>query len=248
MKITKYRDLTLIDINKEQILVISCDSSGGIGDKENDVVKVPPEVVGYFTAQVGLMEILSFGAKPITIVDTLSVEMEDTGHKIIEGIKEALEPLEFDISNLITGSTEENIPVTQTGIGITIVGIIDKDKWKKPITTSGLLAVVVGLPKVGDEVSEDNKKTIMDVGKLLKLKEKNYIKEILPVGSKGILHELNEMAKTNNINFELEDNLNIDVKKSGGPSTCVIISIEEEKYEMFKKDFSIPVNKIGRFI
>lgn len=248
MKITKYRDLTLIDINKEQILVISCDSSGGIGDKENDVVKVPPEVVGYFTAQVGLMEILSFGAKPITIVDTLSVEMEDTGHKIIEGIKEALEPLEFDISNLITGSTEENIPVTQTGIGITIVGIIDKDKWKKPITTSGLLAVVVGLPKVGDEVSEDNKKTIMDVGKLLKLKEKNYIKEILPVGSKGILHELNEMAKTNNIKFELEDNINIDIKKSGGPSTCVIISIEEDKYEMFKNDFSIPVNKIGKFI
>lgn len=248
MKITKYRDLTLIDINKEQILVISCDSSGGIGDKENDVVKVPPEVVGYFTAQVGLMEILSFGAKPITIVDTLSVEMEDTGYKIIEGIKEALEPLEFDISNLITGSTEENIPVTQTGIGITIVGIIDKDKWKKPTTTGGLFAAVVGLPKVGDEVSEDNKRTIMDVGKLLKLKEKDYIKEILPVGSKGILHELNEMAKTNNINFELEDNLNVDIKKSGGPSTCVIISIEEEKYEMFKNDFSIPVNKIGRFI
>lgn len=248
MKITKYRDLTLIDINKEQILVISCDSSGGIGDKENDVVKVPPEVVGYFTAQVGLMEILSFGAKPITIVDTLSVEMESTGYRIIEGIKEALEPLEFDISNLITGSTEENIPVTQTGIGITIVGIIDKDKWKKPATTSGLFAAVVGLPKVGDEVSQDNKNTIMDIGKLLKLKEKDYIKEILPVGSKGILHELNEMAKTNNINFELEDNLNIDIKKSGGPSTCVIISIEEDKYEMFKKDFSIPVNKIGRFI
>lgn len=248
MKITKYRDLTLIDINEEQLLVISCDSSGGIGDKENDIVKVPPEVVGYHAAQVALMEILSFGAKPITIVDTLSVEMESTGYRIIEGIKEALEPLKFDTSNLITGSTEENIPVTQTGMGITIVGIIDKNKWNKPSTISGLLAVVVGLPKVGDEVVQDNKKNIMDIAKLLELKEKEYIKEILPIGSKGILYELKEMAKTNNISFELENDINIDIKKSGGPSTCVIISMEEDKYEMFKNDFSIPVNKIGKFI
>ena len=35
MKIRKHRDLTLIDINKDQILVVSCDSSGGIGNKEN---------------------------------------------------------------------------------------------------------------------------------------------------------------------------------------------------------------------
>lgn len=248
MKITKHRDLTLIDINKDQFLVISCDSSGGIGDKENDIVKVPPEVVGYYATQVALMEMLSFGARPITVVDTLSVEMESTGKKIMHGIKQALEPLEFDISNLVTGSTEENIPVTQTGMGITIIGIVDKREWKKSCTQVGLLAVVVGLPKVGDEVVADNNKTIMDISKLLELKEKDYIKEILPVGSKGILYELGQMAKTNDINFELHDNLNIDIKKSGGPSTCVIISIEEDKYEMFKNNFSIPVNRIGKFI
>ncbi len=36
------------------------------------------------------MELLAFGAKPITIVNTLSVEMEDTGLRIIEGIKKRL--------------------------------------------------------------------------------------------------------------------------------------------------------------
>ncbi|KNF07904.1 alpha-ribazole kinase [Gottschalkia purinilytica] len=248
MKITRHRDLTLIDINNDQFLVISCDSSGGIGNKENDVVKVSPEIVGYYTTQVALMEILAFGAKPITIVDTLSVEMSNTGEKIINGIKQVLEPLNFDISNLVTGSTEENIPVSQTGMGITIIGIVDKNKWRKPYTQAGLLSVVVGLPKVGDEVIADKNKTIMSVSKLLELKEKEYIKEILPVGSRGILYELEQMAKTNNINFELENETNIDLKKSGGPSTCVIISIEESKYEEFKKSFSIPVNKIGRFI
>lgn len=248
MKIKKHRDLTLIDINEKQFLVISCDSLGGIGDKEHDMVKTSPEVSGYFTTQVALMELLAFGAKPITIVNTLSVEMEDTGRRIIEGIEKALEPLDFDISNLVTGSTEENIPVTTTGMGMTIIGIVNKDNWEKPITYPGLIAAVVGLPKVGNEVLADKGKTIMDIPKLLKLKEKEYIKEILPIGSKGILYELGEMARTNNIEFELEEDINIDLKKTGGPSTCVVVSMEEDKYEELKEEFSIPVNKIGKFL
>ena len=247
MKIRKHRDLTLIDINEDQILVVSCDSSGGIGNKENDIVQAPPEIVGQLTTQVGLMEMLAFGASPITVVDTLSVEMEDTGRRILKGIKKALEPLDFDLDNVITGSTEENFPVSVTGIGITIVGIINKDNWERPITERGLIAAVVGLPKLGHEVLDDEG-SIMDIEKLLELKENDYIKEILPVGSKGILHELEEMAKTNNISFSLEDKGLIDLKKSSGPSTCVVISMEERQYEKFEKEFSIPVNKIGRFI
>lgn len=246
MKIRKHRDLTLIDINDDQILVVSCDSSGGIGNKENDIVQAPPEIVGQLTTQVGLMEMLAFGASPITVVDTLSVEVEDTGRRILKGIKKALEPLDFDLDNVITGSTEENFPVTVTGIGITIIGIINKDNWKRPITERGLIAAVVGLPKIGYEVLEDEG-SIMDVQKLLELKEKDYIKEILPVGSKGILHELEEMAKTNNINFSLEDKQLINLKKSSGPSTCVIISMEEKEYKNLKREFSIPVNRIASF-
>ena len=246
MKISKHRDLTLIDINADQILVVSCDSSGGIGNKENDVVQAPPEIVGQLTTQVGLMEMLAFGARPITVVDTLSVEMEDTGRRILKGIKKALEPLDFDLDNLITGSTEENFPVTVTGIGITIIGIINKDNWKKPITERGLIAAVVGLPKLGNEVL-DHEGSIMDIHKLLELKEKDYIKEILPVGSKGILYEVEEMARTNKIGFSLEDKQLIDLKKSAGPSTCVIVSMEERGFEKLKTEFPIPVNRIGRF-
>lgn len=247
MNIKKYRDLTLININKDQILVISCDSSGGIGNKENDVVQTDPEIVGYFTTQVGLMEILAFGATPIAVVDTLSVEMEDTGRRILNGIRKALEPLEFDLNNIITGSTEENFPVTVTGIGVTIIGIIDKNNWIKPKTSSEMLAAVVGLPKLGNEVLQDEN-VIMDVERLMELKERNYIQEVLPVGSKGILHELKLMSKTNNLKFVLDEDLTLDLKKSGGPSTCVIISIKEEKYNEFKDEFSLPVNRIAKFL
>lgn len=247
MNIRKYRDLTLIDINKDQILVIACDSSGGIGNKENDIIKTSPEIVGEFTTQVALMEVLAFGAKPIGIVDTLSVEMEDTGRRILKGIKKALKNLESDLDYIITGSTEENFPVSVTGIGVTVIGIINKNNWEKSKTYPGLVAALVGLPRLGDKVLEDND-VIMDIKNILSLKKRKYIKEILPVGSKGILYELEEMSTTNNIDFKLEDNLPIDLKESAGPSTCVIISIEEKEYNNFKEKFPIPVKKIGRFI
>lgn len=233
METRKYRDLTLIDINADQMLVVTCDSAGGIGNKENDLVQTSPEIVGQMTTEVGLMEMVAFGAQPITVVDTLSVEMEDTGRRILKGIKKALEPLELDLENVITGSTEENIPVTLTGVGITIIGIINKEEWEKPQTKKGQVAVVVGLPKIGDEVLKDTG-TIMDLQKLLDLKKKDSVKEILPVGSKGILSELEKMAETNNIRFILEEKQAIDLEKSAGPSTSVITSMDEDGYEDLK--------------
>lgn len=38
MKIRKHKDLTSIDINADQILVVACDSFGGIGNKKHDIV------------------------------------------------------------------------------------------------------------------------------------------------------------------------------------------------------------------
>ncbi|MGF7057492.1 AIR synthase related protein [Brassicibacter mesophilus] len=247
MKISKFRDLTLIDINKDQILVISCDSCGGIGEKERDIVNAPPDIVGYFTTQVALSEVLAVGATPVTVVNTLAVEMNDTGKKIIDGVKKALQPLCFDENDIITGSTEENFPVCQTAMGITIIGIADKKNWKIPTTKSEELAVVVGIPKVGNDVLEDGGKEILSIPILQQLVSNSDVSEILPVGSKGILYELEQLAATNNLSFELFDNLVVDIKKSAGPATCAICSINQRYFDRFRASIGIPVNIIGRF-
>lgn len=246
MKISKFRDLTFININKDQVLVIACDSSGAIGNKENDLVQVEPEIVGELTTQVALKEILAIGAEPISIINTLSVEMNDTGEKIINGIKKALEPLNLPYEKIITGSTEENFPTCQTGMGITIVGIINKKSWRRPRALSDSLAVVVGIPKVGYEVLQD-KGEIINIKHLLELKQNPKIYEILPVGSKGILVELKEMARTNNLTYCLDEDIKLDLYKSAGPATCAILSIEEKEYAKLKNYFQIPINRIGRF-
>lgn len=246
MKVYKFRDLTLIDINKDQTMVIACDSAGGIGDKELDLVKTSQEVIGYFTTNVALMEVLSYGAKPITVVNNLSVEMKPSGEGIIRGIKKALEPLNIDCENIITGSTEENIPVKTTGIGVTIIGMIDRNKWEKPKSEPGNIVVCVGIPKVGDEVIEDKEKTIMNIDRLLKLLKLDYINEILPVGSKGIRHELGELAETNNLSYEFCKDINLDIDKTAGPSTCVLLSISPSDYDSLKLEIDIELNKIAR--
>src|SRR6056297_238032 len=84
------RDISLISLPSGQVLVVACDSSGGIGPQRNDYINVPGEVVGRFLARVPLMEIISVGAKPIGLIDTLSVAYDPVGHTILEGIKEEL--------------------------------------------------------------------------------------------------------------------------------------------------------------
>lgn len=244
----KFRDLTIIEITPENLMVISCDSSGGIGNKDGDVIKVEPEFLGYYTTHCALMELLATGAMPISIVNTLGVEMEDTGARIIKGIKNALEPLNLKDDIVVTGSTEENIAVCQTSMGITIIGMIDRSKWRLKKAEINDLVIVVGLPKVGQEVVLDMGRETMSVSLLLELLKKPYVKEILPVGSKGIAYEIKEMAVTSNLNYNLYDTASIDIHKSAGPSTCVIIAIDKEGYEDLKKSICIPVNLVGSFI
>ncbi len=247
MKIKKLRDLTLITINDEQMLVIACDSCGAIGNKEMDIVKTTPDIVGYFTCRVPLAEVVAIGAEPISVINTLSVEMNDTGRGIIEGIKRAINPLGLPEDIIVTGSTEENFPVCQTGLGVTIVGMVEKDEWQEPITKAGYLAVVVGLPKVGNEVLDDNGRITISPNIISELRKMEGIGEIVPVGSKGIIHEINEIARINNLSYKLNKELLVDINKSAGPATCAVITVERNRVEDLKCSCPVPVNVVGEF-
>lgn len=246
--IRKHRDLTFIDINSREMLIISCDSCGAIGDKERDIVKVKPETVGFYTAQVALMELLAIGAKPITLVNNLSVEMHPAGEGIVEGIKKALSPINLKDTLMVTGSTEENFPMCQTAMGVTVIGVVNKEIWQLPRTQRGDIAAVVGLPKVGEEVLCDFGQETLSIDILLKLQNTKRINEILPVGSKGILYEADEMASYNNLSLILNNDLALDLRKSAGPSTCAVVSLKEADLDIIKKEIPIPVNVIGRFL
>ncbi|MGM0436906.1 MAG: AIR synthase related protein [Bacillota bacterium] len=241
------RDISIVDIGSNRSLVIACDVSGGIGPKIRDKIEVSGEMVGHYTTRVALMEVLAVGAEPISIIDTLSVEYNPTGKSIIKGIEKALEEVKFD-KKMINGSTEDNIETDETGVGITVIGIIEKEKLKISCTKKGNILVSIGLPLVGKEVLECPEMRA-DIFDLQKLKEKKYINEIMVVGSKGIKYEAELIAEMSDLKVSYKQGLNLDIEKSAGPATVILVSLAQENLLKLRKDFSYkPVNKIAKFI
>ena len=188
MQSIRFRDVVITELNENQRLIISCDSCGGIGEKVYDQLKVSPYFTGRYTARVTMMEVLCVGAKLIVISNGVSNEMHPTGKEILDGIKDELSFANIN-DVLITGSSEENMETLCTGVGMTTIGLanIDKLLTKKPI--SGDLALVIGQPKVGDEVVLGTDKDIVSYSDIFKLIDSGYVSQIIPIGSKGILYE-----------------------------------------------------------
>lgn len=248
LQLEKHRDVTFIWLNDDEGILIACDSCSGVGIKERDFVKVLPEVVGYYTAQVALIEILALKAQPFAIINNLAVEMDKTGKEIIKGIEKALVAADLKDKVVITGSTEENFPTVQTSVGITVLGKVNRRRWTLPKSGKGDFIAVVGIPKVGEEVIMDFGQETMLMGRYKNLLQNPFINEILPIGSKGILYELEVLAHSNNLAFELSERINLDLKKSAGPATCALITFKERNIYEVSKDISLPFNIIARFI
>ncbi|MGD8190642.1 AIR synthase related protein [Brevibacillus ginsengisoli] len=238
-KIRRFRDLTVMDYMDKE-LVIACDSSGAIGNKPNDIIKVDPYVLGRFLVRVPLMELLSVGAKPFGVMNTLSVEMEPTGRSIIAGIIDELRQIELDENEVLNGSTEDNFPTLQTGAGVTVIGVATEIADKSMV---GDILCCIGYPKVGDEVKLDDSE-ICDLPTMRQIRATLGVHEIVPVGSKGIRYETEELLKRNQATLLWEDT-HLPLVKAAGPSTCAIVTVEEhclEELKMTKR----PVFVLGR--
>lgn len=242
--IEKYRDVLIIH-EGDVVYAVSCDSTGAIGEKENDVLKVDAEVVGRAAIKVALSELLCIGAWPIVISDTLSNEMNPTGIKIIDGIKkELMENKIYDVA--LTGSTEENFPSTMTGVGVTAIGRAAKEDLKVRKARAGMEVGLIGYPRVGQEVLRFN--DILSLKDYVKIFRCSEIVEAIPVGSRGIKYELDVLKFTSRLNLLREYDNEIDDEKSGGPSTCCIVVYNREDRLKIEKLVDKPFIHLGRLI
>jgi hypothetical protein len=245
MNIKQIRDITVIDFDETRYLGIACDSCGGIGLKEHDMVKASPQLVAYQTGKVVLAELMSMGFTPMIMADGLAVEMNDTGKQLIEGFNEVLLKLKTTKVHL-TGSTEENIKTVQTSMGVTCIGMCDKNKLKYKKTEKNDVCMLIGLPLVGNDVV-NNPDKILDIDDFETLYLCEYIKEMLPVGSRGTSAELKDLCDYNNLNIKLEHNINVDLNHSGGPSCSCLITTEERYLGIVKSLVNKPIEILGRF-
>lgn len=240
MKISKIRDLTLISLDENKTMVVACDSCGSIGMKEGDALKVPHYYVGKLTVRVPLMEVMCAGAEVVTITDAVCNEMEPTGSEIIRGIKEELKLAGIgDVA--LTGSTEENFKSISTGLGVTVIGIAENKNLKVNTISENCKIISLGIPKVGAEIGLDEDLDIVSYEELRKLLSLDGVYEIVPVGSKGILYEASQLAKNNNMNFILDEEIEIDIHKSAGPSTVIIAAVKNEVLNEIQNDGKVSI-------
>ena len=239
------RDVRLFRIGRE-IVVVTCDSCGGIGPKPLDRVRVSGYTVGRFTARVALMEALSVGAEPICLANTLAVEPKPTGMQIIKGIRDEVKHAQLDSRIVMTHSTEKNTPVKQTGLGVTVLGTTTYKSLKIGRCKSGDAVVAVGLPHVGNEVVRaEKKRRIADTRDVHSLLNGHLVNEVIPVGSQGILHEAQTIAEDSSLQFTLRPHLDIDVRKSAGPATVILCACPDSCVRELSAFVEKPVHLVG---
>jgi hypothetical protein len=128
-----------------------------------------------------------------------------------------------------------------TALGVTVIGIGKKKDLKIDRVEKGDFVYVLGIPKIGNEVAEDQGE-IADTHGMLRLLNVSYIKEIIPIGSSGIQGEIEKLLKAKGLNMVYTKDIPLDLNKSAGPCTAMIV-ISDKKLE---EDFGIPQNFIGK--
>lgn len=238
---TSYRDLTILPIFTEKALVVACDTSAAIGQKEHDAVYIDPAITAAFCLRVPILEFICFGAKPLCIIDLIGNEYEPTGRQILSGIKG--EMVKAGLGDLpINGSTEENMVTTATSIGITLIGEIPTDHTL-PRMEEECTLLQLGQPYITNEVVK-NSDIIFSYDIVKKLKNEPGVVDLLPVGSKGIGYEAQLM--TENSDFQVTFNEGVDTECSAGPATVLILAVKKDRVDELLEKYP-ELKQIGEF-
>jgi selenophosphate synthetase-related protein len=246
---TRRGDVSIMKIPTGHAIVVGSTSSGAVGPKSMDKVKVEGRVLGKFLARVALMDVTATGAFPLLLSVTLGVENEPTGHEIIEGIRKEATFLGLEPNQVLMENTEDNFETVQTGAGLTVVGFANEEELRLGKTQPGDIVVAVGKPKVGDEViPAEARGEIADLKNVMQLSQKKYVHDIVPVGTFGIAYEARMMAYAVGRQLKIAENPKIDLEKSAGPATSVLVTLDKEKIEDLTLLLRKPTTIVGEIL
>jgi hypothetical protein len=246
---TRRGDVSILKVPTGHAIVAGSTSSGAVGPKEMDEVKVDGRILGKFLARVALMDVSATGAFPLLLSVTLGVEKEPTGNAIIEGIKGEARSIGLDPNQVIMENTEDNFKTLQTGVGLTVVGFANEEDLRIGKTCPGDLIAAIGKPKVGNEViAAEARGEIADLKNVTQLSQRKYVHDIWPVGGFGIASEAKMMAYGVGRQLKTCEVQGLDLNKSAGPATVVLATIDRDSLEDLISLISKPINVVGEIL
>jgi hypothetical protein len=223
LPITTSRDILVFQQN-DSCLTIAADTLGAIGEKPADVFRASPELCGRMTARVCLLETLSVGAQPFSLMALTCNEREPTGVHLLAGIREELSSSGYpDV--LIGGSTEDNMPTPMTALGVALLGECQTPAWRLAQPGDGVY--LLGRPYVGEEVLA-HLEELPAAFHIKQLRGMPAVGDIIPCGSRGIAWELHVLEGETGLHTKLESDLDLALLgKSAGPATCMVVTSRE---------------------
>lgn len=233
------RDCLVIPLGEEE-LVLACDSLGGIGPKEGDVLSVPLEISAQFTARVALAEVLAAGGDPIALSVTLSIEPHPWLEEARKGILRELESIGKDRIPLLF-SSEKNVTSQATGLGVTVLGKRPRGEGAPRLQEGTLYAL--GIPSCGATVLT-NVSAIADLKDILKIRDLLPGVPMLPVGSRGIFCEALHFIHGTPLALFLNPEPPFSLYTSCGPAT-VLLFASSESLSTLKPHFAKPLWVVG---
>jgi hypothetical protein len=236
--VRQVRDLSLWQ-SGEVVHVVACDANASVGELSADFLRRPPEEAGYNATKVPLMEVLATGAKPFLVVNTLCGPLDEYGSRVVGGVRTALAEVGSDAA--LTGSDETNMTTTQTGVGVTVLGAVAAADLRVGTSRAGDVVVCVGTPKDGvvvpyregdaDIAGPRHVVAALGVG----------VRELLPVGSKGVGYEVGQLATTAGLVAEPLAAPGLDPVVSAGASTCFLATLPAEAVPALRTAVALPV-------
>lgn len=207
--------------------VVTTDNSGGIGEKQADLVFAPNDIVSYFAARVALLEQWAARSQVESVI-IHNFSGDAAWQAYVKGVNHLLKEVELD-RVLVTGSSETNMNLLQSAMSVTMIGrsrgVVDVEQ--------NVTWFIYGRPFVGSEVL-GNSKAIADLNKVKIAMGNGWVSNIWPVGSKGIQAEVRILFANDKL-FVQSD---VDVEKSAGPSTVVLVAVPKESIEQATLHFS----------
>jgi hypothetical protein len=111
------------------------------------------------------------------------------------------------------------------------------------------LIVAIGKPKVGDEVIvAEARGEIADLKNITQLSQRKYVHDIWPVGGFGIAGEAKMMAYGVGRQLKTYEIQGLDLNKSAGPATVVLVTIDRDSLEDLISIIHKPINVVGEIL
>lgn len=245
----KRGDVSILKIPTGHAIVVGSTSSGGVGAKAMDQIKVKGQILGKFLARVALMDVAATGAFPLLMSVTLGVEKKPTGNSILQGIRDESKLLGLDPNQVLMEHSEENFRTVQTGVGLTVVGLVNEDQLRIGKSHPGDFLLALGKPMTGDDVIHaESRGEIANLRDVILLSQMRFVHDIVTVASSGIVTEARMLVAGVGRQLKLANVEHIDLQKSAGPATVVLFTINPEKFKEITSLFVKPLTLIGEVI